>query len=639
MAPHGRENRAAVAISSLEIDKGAGNAVTPRRPHMRPLKLGTPKRELESTKASGWDGNVRVTTPTTPQTPPRRRPPKLGRPKAELDIMKPTKSDNETRSVTPDSHGHARSPNPKRTKIDVASNEARDQGATPAGPRRRPPEHGPPKAGRVNGPSQFNSAKAETATPDTKFQSAKAKTSTPTIELKSAEPETNLTTPRFDSAKPDLNTIAPEFKNDHATANASSPCPDIAQAEVGMVIPMPDSAKAGTPAAPESNSAKAETSGTAPNLTTAPELEIEQIGGATPGQSRPRKLGRPKAEAESQGHNAKIELGATTLKSESLTGKTRSMAPNLGKPPETEISGADDLHPEDRRPMPKPPKLGRPKAELGSQKPMKLVEKDERSTPEKPYTEHPKLGYTKADPESQKPEKLAKKDAKSTPGKPYAEQPRLRNTKAGPESQKPEKLAKKDEKSTPEKPYTEHPELGDVKADPESQGADSEQAAKRTDREPKDAMPHGSSLQAEGKNNLEKDTTPPTTRKRPAKLEKPKAELGPTKSNKVAKKEEGAQKSTVDKPANAEPEFREIDSEQARNETDEKIGGNAPPDRPHPKPPAPEVDGGAGRNEGVTLPAGRARPPKLGRPRAGQENSKAERESTVTSKLARKVEK
>lgn len=599
--PHRRENRAAVAISTIETDKRAGDAVASRRPHVRPLKIGPLKGDLEHTKADGQNGDVGVMTPTTPQTPPRRRPPKLGRPKAELEIMKLTKDGNETRSATSDGPGHARSPKLEETKAAGMLNEGRDQGATPEGPRRRPPIHGNPKAGTVSRVFKFNSAKAETSTPHTKVRGAKAKTSTPTVGLMSVRIEESSTTPKIDTVQSEPYTTAPEPKNDQAKAKII-PGPEGAQAEADIMIPKPNSAEAKTGVAPpESNRARAETIGTASNLSKAPELEIGEDGGAIPGQPRPRprKLGRPKAETEPQGYNVKVEISAATPEPDSVPEETSATAPTLGKPPEIGVGVAGESILDGQRPMPKPPKLGRPKTELGSQKPEKLAKKNEKSEPEKQDTEHLKLGNTQKD---------------------------------------PGQLATKDEKSTPEKPYIENPKLGNINADTESQETKSDQAAKNTEREPIDAMAEGLSPRAERKSNHENDTTPPTLRKRPAKLEKSKAELESRKSNKVAKKKKGARRSTLAKPAKVETESGEIKSEQAPMETDKEIKGIALPLRPQLKPPAPEANRNGNHDEDKTIPAGRARAPKLGRPKVEQERTKAERESTVASQGAKREE-
>ena len=401
--PHRREKRAAIAISMMGHETGAGDAVSPRRLHMRPLNIRLSKRELESTKASEWIGDPDLRTPIQSPKPSRRRPPKLGRPKAELGSIQPTKNYNKTRSATPYGPRHAVSHKPGKPKADVASNEARSQDATSEGPRPRLPIYGSPNECAVHSASKFSSAKEERSTLDIKFQSAKAKSRTPIIKLKSGT-ETSSTNIEFGDAQPEPNTIAPEPKEDRIRSNAVNTGPGRAQAEPNMTIQDPNSAEAGTnPAAPESDSAKAETIEIPPNSSSVTKLEKEVAGDATPGQPRPRprKLGRPRAEAESGGNNAKKETSAVTPRPDSITEELDATALNLGKPLETERGGAGDSISDAQRLNPKPPKLGRSKAELLSQKPAKLTKKDEMSPPEKLRTEQSRLRFDQTDPEYQ----------------------------------------------------------------------------------------------------------------------------------------------------------------------------------------------------------------------------------------------
>lgn len=552
--PHRRERRAAIAISMIGTEKGAVDAVAPRRLYMRPLDIRPPKRELECTKASEWIGDPDLRSPITPPTPSRRRPPKLGRPKAELASIKPRKDCNKTRRATPNGPGHAVAPKPGQTKADVASNGMRSQDATSEGPRTRFPTYGSPKESAVHSLSEFSSAKEEISTVDIKFQSAKAKSRTPVIKLKSAEPETSSTIPEFGDAQPERNTTAPEPKEDRIRSHAVHLDPGRAQAEADMTIQKPHSAEAETdPAALESTSAKPETVETAPNPSKATEVEKEVVGDTTPGQLRPRppKLGRPRAEAKPGGHNGKIETIAVNPRPDSITEEPDATTLYLGKPPEIETAGASDSIPDGQRPIPKLPKLGRSKAELVSQK--------------------------------------------------------------------PEKLTKKDEMSLPEKLYTDQSSRGNAKTDPGYQESKLDQAAKKLDQGPRDALPKHLSPHSKVKSSNGRITTPPKGRRRPAKLENSKAKLDSTTNNKVARKEGGTEESTLRKPVEIATEPKDTKSYQSRKETDETIRGiDEPIGGPYPDPPASEVDGHEDRDENTTPPrAKRAKPPKLGKSKVG----------------------
>ena len=550
-SPQRREDRAAVAISAIETDRGLGDAVAPRRPHVRHLKLGPPKRELGSAKASGRNGEADVTTPTTPQTPPRRRPPKLGRAKADLESMKQTEADDEGRSATPDVSLYATPPQSGQPKADIELKEGR---ATPEGQRRRPPKLGRPKAEPVNMASEPKSDNAKPSTSSTETQGDNAEMSMPISTLKSAKTVTSTTTLESDGAEAGTSTTILGLKNDEADTNTTTPGPDSAQAEANKATPDPDIVNAETSvAAPEPNSAKVEVGGTAPDLSRAPELEIEGAGGATPERPPARKseIRRPKAGLEFQAHSDETEISATSPATNSITAEKSAAAPNIGKPPKVEIEGAGGTKPDGQRPRPKPPKLGRPKAELDPQKPRKLAKEDGNPTPEKPYTKHPKLGKAKvrlesnrikpaqtpkeanqeardATPEEEPPPKAEGKsnnnvkDASPRTGR--ARPPKLKELKVEPKSLKPSKLvAKKDTEAptpTPEKPAKAGIEPEEMKPEqaPEVDG-------NKAPEGPPSAPPK---LEAKSVQDIH-PTPPPTGRARPPKLGRSKAELESTR--------------------------------------------------------------------------------------------------------------
>lgn len=109
---------------------------------------------------------------------------------------------------------------------------------------------------------------------------------------------------------------------------------------------------------------------------------------------KPRKLGRPKAEVETNVGEEKSVTAPQDNSGAAQTAQTAQGGANAQTSDETlqtKDVGNDDRESESPPPRPKPRKLGRPKPELESQDPKKLSERDERAKTQDSSTEYPKL--------------------------------------------------------------------------------------------------------------------------------------------------------------------------------------------------------------------------------------------------------
>lgn len=344
---------------------------------------------------SGGEG---VKTPKTP-IDPRRKPPKLGKPKAMLDFMKPTEQDDEARSATPDGSQETRSLRVGQPKADSESIEREDRSATPEGARRRPPKIGRPKAETALIVSELRNTVARKRTPNNDSESAVEEKSPAPTEMSSSKEED----PGSDTVKVD------KIKDREAGTSATIPELESAEADASRKASEPDNAKIETGlTASEPNTAKPEPSAKAPAIDRQPERETTGTHAATEGLPRPRppKLGRPKAKLESQIPRKLMrrdEFAQNIMSEKAIDVDMVSDHTNPEQQPKEVGEEARVATPEGSQPKPpkdatpsiqrgRPPKLGRPKAQLQSQKPKKLASTDDqlvRNSVEgvRPYTE------------------------------------------------------------------------------------------------------------------------------------------------------------------------------------------------------------------------------------------------------------
>lgn len=311
--------------------------------------------------------------------------------------------------------------------------------------------------------------------------------------------------------------------------------------------------------APQSDSGTAQAAQKAANVQTSGETldkegDGEGTGDGKPKSPRPRpkprKLGRPKAELET---NPSVENSARAHPDNSGTDQTAQRGKNAqtsGETIEIEDEGNGDKKPESPRSRPKSRKFGRPKAELESQAPKKMPSKDESTTPQKLLNEHRKLkaksGTTPSNSKSDSGVRGAKDalirklqpliDVEKNPDIDHSRSPlrakptKLEPSNAGNEFAKTNKQTVSNDKilsSTPDKPTD----------------AESGSATTKTKQNPKEMKENVVSAESQSRAVNDSTASPspsPSRTKPPVSSSKPKTEIQSPKPKKLLAKKDGS---------------------------------------------------------------------------------------------------